>query len=482
MKAHLANVNPRQEAICIALAAAEVCWAAPVVLAAAGATNRHPPLLLWLGMLALLLGFFYAYRALVQANLSLRLQQSLLLVALLLSVGLLFRFHVYAHLGLEGIDWLLEPFRRLADLESSGVSEVVAIFAMLYLWVRGIQLARRSLTVDAVGFTFRAGVVIFIWSAFAVALFTNIDPSGFIAPFFFFGLVAVALARIEEVSRVPGSSRAPGSGVWIGSAVAVAALVVLLGSLVAVFFSGGSLEHVLRFLSPLMGIVQILVIGLALLIFGLLEFLLSVFRVDLSMLRRWMQEFMDGLWLESTAPPLTGPEAVTVPEALGTVRAGIIVALIVVLVGLVLLFTWWRVLRDRDEDLGESRESLLSASAVLRNLLDMLRSGRDRLGQMAGLVDRFGLGSRLLSAISIQRIYANLVRLATRAGYPRIQAQTPYEYLLVLCEVWPDNEADMAVITDAYVNAHYGQVPDTREELDRIRECWERVRSRAAVS
>jgi hypothetical protein len=95
------------------------------------------------------------------------------------------------------------------------------------------------------------------------------------------------------------------------------------------------------------------------------------------------------------------------------------------------------------------------------------------------MVDRFGLGSRLLSAISIQRIYANLVRLATRAGYPRIKAQTPYEYLAVLNEAWPESAADVALITDAYVSAHYGQVPDSREELQRIRESWERVRARA---
>ena len=118
------------------------------------------------------------------------------------------------------------------------------------------------------------------------------------------------------------------------------------------------------------------------------------------------------------------------------------------------------------------------AGLPTNGLKDMLRAGRDRLEEMARAVDRLGLGSRLLSALSIRRIYINLVRVATRAGYPRVKAQTPYEYLDVIAGAWPDLRADLGIITDAYIQARYGQVPDTREDLDRIVACWERVRSR----
>jgi hypothetical protein len=114
---------------------------------------------------------------------------------------------------------------------------------------------------------------------------------------------------------------------------------------------------------------------------------------------------------------------------------------------------------------------------VARNLQAMLQAGRDRLGELVGMVGRFGLGSRFLSAISIRRIYANLVRLATDAGYPRLQSQTPNEYLETLYEALPGSEVDLTMITGAYVQAHYGQVPDSHEELQRIRDAWERVRA-----
>jgi hypothetical protein len=115
---------------------------------------------------------------------------------------------------------------------------------------------------------------------------------------------------------------------------------------------------------------------------------------------------------------------------------------------------------------------------LARNLLATLQAGRDRLSELAALVDQYGLRAQLLSAISIRRIYANLVRLATRAGYPRTRSQTPFEYLETLYEALPGNETDAKSITDAYVNAHYGQVPDNREELQQLRECWDRIRAR----
>ena len=130
--------------------------------------------------------------------------------------------------------------------------------------------------------------------------------------------------------------------------------------------------------------------------------------------------------------------------------------------------------------MDESRESVLSAGAIRRSLQAALQAGRDRLSELAGLVSRYGVGSRFLSAITIRRIYANLVRLAADAGYPRGQSQTPYEYEYVLRQALPGSQADVALITEAYVSAHYGQVPDTREALQVIRDCWERVQERQA--
>jgi len=297
-----------------------------------------------------------------------------------------------------------------------------------------------------------------------------------VAPFFFFALAAVALARVEEVGLLPGSRRIGFSGFWLGSTLGAVALLVLVGVVVAAFFSSQGFRQVVSWLAPILILVWAILVGLGMLVVLAIDALLKLLSVDLSSLGISLQGVFQQLADLLVVPPPT-PEAQGQPVIWSVLRVALTVGVPAIVVALVILFTWDRVRRRRREQNDEAHESLLSAGALLRSLQAMLQAGRNRVGELASLVDRFGLGSRFLSAISIRRIYVNLTRLATGIGYPRAPAQTPYDYLVTLREAFPDHAADVAVITDAYVNAHYGQVPDTRQELQRIRDCWERVRA-----
>lgn len=473
----------RCEVIWVALAAAEICWAAPALMVLSHAVAPHAPLLIWLGMLVVLLGFFYLYRALVAAGLSLWLQQGLMAAAVFVTIGLFLRYHVYAGVEGQGVGWLLALFRSLADAEKVQPEGGLAMMSLVYLWARALHLARRSASAESVGFSFRGGVLLLIAVALLDRLFTQQDISGFVLPYFSFSLVAVALARVEDIRRMPNSSQVGYSGFWIGWTVAAVAGLVLLATLVGGFFHGGGLAQMLAWLSPVVVVLQIIIFGVGVLFLMAVESLLSFFSIDLDVLGRGLQEALrrisEALMLP-TPTPLPGADQATRPPPLGVLQVVLVVGMPLVVVGLVLLLTWYRQRQAWREDGEESRESLLSAAAVARNVRAMLQAGVDRLGDLAGLVDRFGIGSRFLAAISVRRIYANLLRLARDEGYPRSPSQTPYEYLETLYRALPGSEADVQVITEAYVNAHYGQVPDAREELQRIRECWERVRGRTA--
>jgi len=467
------GVKSRRELIYIALAAAEVCWAAPIFAALSQETLRHRPLLLWLGMLTLLLGFFYLYRALVQANLSLALQQGLLLAALLLGIVLVVRYHVYAGLTLHGTEWIRYIWKRLTSV-TVFLPEMLATLALIYLWARGIQLARRSVSVDSVGYSFRAGIIILIWAGLGVTLLTRREMTPFVIPYFFFALTAIALARIEETSQLPGGSQAHFSGYWVGWSVVAVGLLLGVGMVVAVFFYGGSLEQILSWLSPIWNVLLIVAYNLALWLLAAIWWIISLIPIDWGALKR----AFDGLSLQlrSALEGLNQSSGEPSPAAVRTFHFSANIGIIVVLVALVLLFTWYRQRRIRAREADETHESLLSVSALGRSLADLLQAGRQRLGDMAGRV----LGIQFLSAISIRRIYANLVRLATEQGYPRGSAQTPYEYLDTLRQALPGSEAETTLITNAYVNAHYGKLPDTPEELQQIRDAWDRVRARQA--
>jgi hypothetical protein len=477
MKPGLPTLNGRRELICLALAAAEACCVAPLFLAVSYNIARHSPLLLWSGMLVLLLGFFYFYRALALANLSLRLQQGLLVVPLLLIALVVLRFHIYAGAGLVGSGWFLQLLHSFSSLDILLGRELVAILGLIYLWARGIHLARRNLSSDSVVPSFRAGILILFAVTAVTSLGSGIDASGFVVSYFFFALIAMALSRAEDVSLTAGSGRAPFTGLWMGSALAVASVLVLLSTLLAALLSGGGVRQLLTWLSSIWQVLGIILVFVASLVLILLAWVLSLLPEGNREPIASPEEMLQGVFeLGDLADQPATSEGFA--GILQVAKSSATALLIIGLIALVLFLTWRRVRRARRIASDEMRESMMSRRTLAQYLRELLQARQDQLGELAALVDRFGLGPRLLSAISIRHIYANLVRLATRAGYPRAQTQTPYEYLEVLSGLIPGGEADLALITEAYVNAHYGQAPDSREELRRIREGWERIKLR----
>ncbi|MBN1660762.1 MAG: DUF4129 domain-containing protein [Anaerolineae bacterium] len=467
----------RRETIFVALAAAEVSWLAPVLLMLAPVIQPHPPLLLWLGLLVLLLAFAGIYRALVAAELPMRVQQGLAALALLAAMALMLRYHVYASLEFRGTGWFLGLLGSLGKADVIMPVGWVAIMFLVYLWVRALALARRSLSAGSVGFSFRAGVVILIGVGLVTHLIAGVDASPFVVAFFFFSLVAVALARIEAVSRLPNSTAVPFDSFWVGATALAVLALVLLGLLVSVFFYGSGLRQVLAWLWPVWLVIQIVIAGAGALVLWLVQAILSFFSLDISFLGQGLREALLRMGEMLTMPAAPPPPSTERPAYLGIVQVALMVGLPLVIVILVLLWTWGRQLRWRRGQADGVYESIFDARELARRLRAMLRGGLDRLGDLADTAARFGLGTRFLAAISIRRIYTNLLRLAADAGYPRATSQTPYEYLNTLRRALPDNEADAQTITEAYVNARYGQVPDTREELERIRACWQRIRA-----
>jgi hypothetical protein len=314
-----------------------------------------------------------------------------------------------------------------------------------------------------------------------IALITGQDASPFIVAYFFFGLMAMALARIEDVSQTRASSLGRFSVFRFTTTLASVVLLIALGGTVAYALYNVDLR---RLLLPFLIVIEVIVIGLVLVVLGIAEWLVTGLRLDelglgdrLQDLFRQLQQVADNLTAPFEAVPGGGP-----PPAVSIFKVASTVAILVILIALVVFFTWWQIRRARALAAEDSRESIWSPSSLARDLKALLQAGREQIGGIADLVDRFGLGARLLRALTIRRVYANLVRLATEHGHPRYKTQTPYEYKGTLYEALPGCDADVDTITEAYVRAHYGEVPDTREEVERIRTCWKRVQATAKDS
>jgi hypothetical protein len=104
-------------------------------------------------------------------------------------------------------------------------------------------------------------------------------------------------------------------------------------------------------------------------------------------------------------------------------------------------------------------------------------SGLEAPGFGQRLLDRLGFVRRWRSATSIRRIYQAMADTAADFGYPRSESETPYEYLATLSKAWPNQRENIETITEAYIHVRYGEIPEDKDEMDRIVNAWDELRA-----
>jgi hypothetical protein len=263
-----------------------------------------------------------------------------------------------------------------------------------------------------------------------------------------------------------GAAQVPFSVVWVGTWIGVSLIVLIAAIGLAAILTG---ENISRALSPLWMVIRQLFLGVAWLLGWIAEALVLLLRllvrdIDLKRFRETLSILKPGQVVFSDAEqPLTG-EGIVLRRTLQVV-AGVLV--LVVLVALSL-----RRLRQRDEEGAREEVESVWDPALARGALRELWGGvRDR---WARVVSSMG-GSSALMAQTVRRIYAQMAAQAGESGYPRVCFQTPYEYLVTLQRVFPEAGADLERITAAYVVVHYGEVFESRDELNQVQAAWQRV-------
>src|SRR5690606_4144436 len=130
-------------------------------------------------------------------------------------------------------------------------------------------------------------------------------------------------------------------------------------------------------------------------------------------------------------------------------RVLIFVVLVVVLLLILILLERYFAKRRLADAAGDQ------LSAGRREETDLAPQG---LGQR--LLRRLGLLQQFRAA-SVRRLYRQMCQAATTHGYPRGEAETPFEYLATLGRAWPEGTAEAQLLTAAYVRVRYGEVPET---------------------
>lgn len=399
---------------------------------------------------------------------------SLLVMILGLTSGLVaVRVHLYPA-GLTAGEWLARVGQRFAGISEAIPADLVLLLVIFFLWWRGLTLGTREHTFERIGFSFRAGIALLMWNAALSALAGwHVPILGFALTFFFFGLLAVGMGRVYDLELQPESGGRVSTPFWLVSTLGAIAAVLILAVIAAQLLTVGNINAVLRALAPLWRILE----AAALFVVQILAWLLQP-------LLGWFVRFFRSLMPAEAPQIVPAPEAtpeflpqtpVAPPPYLDLLKyAGVGVFVLGVLA--LVAFSVRRVraaaaVSRRDEE----REIVRDAFSATPGLRNALRAGLDRVGAWLNLVGEFGLGRRFRAAASIRWIYANLLRWAAERGHPREESQTPYEFLRTLAPAFPALAPEFQAITEAYVRAHYGELPETDDELQRIRSCWERI-------
>ena len=465
----------RKELLYVTLALMESCWAYAWLVFLLGRGLSHS--LHLATVLCVLLLAMYLTRLLHSRKTPLLLQRSLTLVLAVLTALLLLRLYIYEGHRISDLSWL-GHFLWDAGNAMQGIAPSLVLFvAGLYLWVRGIALAQRDLGVEAVGFSFRLGIIAFVWLFLIQLLSPGRAAVPLVFVYFFLGLIAVGLARIESVSQSHLGIRSPFNASWLGilsgSTLAVSAVSIAAATL----FSLRHVTAVIHALKPVLALLGKLAAPLSVAVAWVLELLISfLIRVFSALVSEEGQEITplsriaQGLQEFQQAQPVQGALRIL----LQVVKWGFLgLALLCILA--IVAFSINRMRRIQEESaeqqaVWESGRPAEGAHGTGHSRWQRLRDElQARLAQLRG---------EDYSLASIRQIYASLVRLATAGGFPRREAETPYEYTATLRRAFAGCEEEIQLITEAYVRVHYGERSFPAAYVQRVRDAWRTVRAR----
>lgn len=464
----------RHEVLFLSYSLMEISLLTPVFLVILGWARYWPASLVALWLLLVMLLPLNLIRLMGLWRLELGQQRQVLIGGLIITILLGWRILLYNAGSLLDFGWL----RLFADSFGEGgnllwTRDLSLFIVTAFMWWRGIRLAVRRPDISNVGLRLRLGGLILmplvIW--FGIGL---LDSSivGFVLLFFLAALTAVSLVRAENIEQERSGTSATLSFRWFLVVFGAALAVVLAGGLMGTFISGDSIFSVMAALTPLWrslqfgatvaGHVLLKVANPALDLFGqLVEILSAVLASMMSLVSEGLAQ--SGL-LQGPAEPLLIPTPTPDGVSAALDSRAITGIIMLAVVGLIAL--------------GLARAFRQATFAVREGTSSRSIEQRDEepgLGRR--VLERLGVLRQWRAAASVRRIYRLMSRAAAAAGYPRLDAETPYEYLPTLAKLWPDHAADARLITEAYVRVRYGEAPETAEELEALRAAWRRLES-----
>ena len=424
-----------------------------------------------------LLVLVWVARGLFALDLPLARRQGILAGLIVLTWLLALRWTAGAGEPLWSLRWLGEALSEMAHAAPQLPASLLTTGMVLVLWWRAVSLAQRHVTLANTSFAFRVGVLVLIVGVGAVSLYNPLAAPPLVVAYFFYSLLAISLARVEELASEGGAVGSAFSGRWSAILTVATAGLVALGVLVGRLWSLEGLRTFLHWLDPLWRVLG-----------DVLSFLLTWVARLLEPLMLWMIEALRKVMGAAPSGPLVTPlgtPAIVQPpsgppsplrELAGeALQYGCLGGLFLLALAFILLILPGR--RASRPQVEEARESLWPGRSLLQGVAEAARRGAERLRELGDLVGQYGMGRTLFAALTVRRLYALMCQEAARRGFARGAAETPYEYLADLALAFPGCEEEARAITEAYVQVHYGEIPASPEQWEQVQADWQRMQA-----
>ncbi|HET9493885.1 MAG TPA: DUF4129 domain-containing protein [Chloroflexia bacterium] len=387
------------------------------------------------------------------------------------------------------IGLVLTPFTGTYSLVSLLVWLYIIIISVSVWMLGGYRASERAGFADVYA-TFRFGLVAIAAAALLSTLlaFGRVNDlwgelGGVALWFFAFSLVGLALGNRDAIRRESGDG---GVRSWGWLLVVTVGLILLLGTVGQAFGSGGVIAALQQAITAVVGVVAFVLYGIA----YLMIWPLTLFNIDLGPM---------GPPSGQQSPPSSGsaeealrrrqPELfedigpANIPIELQSLFMGLASALVVATLLYFLVLWLRRTRREIPHPDGEDRESFGSFDLLVAQIKEffarLLARFRPQETALAGAGedDMTELWSKpeFSGTLTVRQMYARLLLLAGRAGYPRRPQQTPTEYMRVLTSALPSLQGELADITSAYIEARYGSKPASSGAVQAAATAWRRA-------
>jgi len=467
----------RYELLYISWAAMEMLLIVPIALALMPWTAWSLTAVSF-GILAVILAPFYLARLMSWLKLAMRTQQRIMLLTALATILWSIRTLNYDVESLLDFSWISQFFRNLTVANNNLWQHDLALFVLIAVaWWRGILLVTREVDISRFGERFRRGGLFIAPLAILLAHF-QLDYSimPFILLFFAVGVTAVLLTRAEQAEQYQQSIIATLSPKWLGTVVGVGMLTTFIAGAFSTFVSQKP-SQINLFLAPVWQALRFLGASVGLMMAYLISPLLTIFNAIINGILNFLKWLGRNLFVPIDQTPVqedTSSGNVALQRYFLEIQQNSLdrvinwkIVLLVLLI-LAVLIAVYALGRYYD------RNKVITDNGRFTQIIDAF------IGQISG--GRFSLPKRRKekafdweTAVSIQRTYEKMAQTAKKLGFPRQQIQTPYEYLPTLNQLWPLNNDDIHLITHAYVRARYGELPDTKEKFQQIKQAWKRI-------